>query len=213
MSCPRSELPLLLLAVVLTAVGVARAESCGPFDPADDSDAVMPAGIEAVRWGMSPLAVEALRGQAMERYPDPQHENVFQLHELIRDDEAPIVAIRYTFFDDKLIEVRLYLRPDFLDLAESQLLAPYTGQYGGYTHKETVYDPLHRPGRATAKSVLAKKWTWCDRFTQIELLRDLEGGEVIMHRISRMLAAELASDLEERHERDTWNAVRELPID
>ena len=198
----------LFIGVVSPVVSTA-AESCGPFEPADHSDARLPAGIESIRWGMNAAAVEALRGRALERYPDPSQEDVFQLHETLLEEESPTVTIRYTFYEDRLMEVTQFLRPIYIDLPESKLLLPYTEDWGPHAHVETVRSEHAK--RAIDRKILEKNWTWCDRFTQLALVRDLVRGEVYTRRISRMIAAQMSTDLRERHERDTWNQVRELP--
>jgi len=187
------------------------ARSCGPFEPEDRSDSQLPAGIEAVRWGMNAKAVEALRGRALERYPDPTHENVFQLHETILEEGAPTVTIRYTFYEDRLMEVTQFLRPTFLDLPESRLMLPYTEDWGEPTHRETLREQTSGIVHISERKILEKSWTWCDRFTQIDLVRDLGHDEVFTRRISRMIASQMSTDIREKHERDTWTQVRELP--
>ena len=198
-----------LMVGVAVPAGAFAAESCGPFNPADHSDAQLPAGIESVRWGMNATAVQALRGKALERYPDPTHADVFQLHETILEDDSPTVTIRYTFYEDQLMEVTQFLRPTFLDLPESRLLLPYTENWGPHAHSETLRD--EKTARLIDRKTLEKSFTWCDRFTQLSLVRDLVRSEVYTRRISRMIASQMSSDLQERHERDTWNQVQKLP--
>ena len=201
--------------VALTSLLVPTAgwgQACGAPDPTDLSDARLPAGYQASRWGMSGAAVQALRGYALERYPDPMHPEVYQLHETILDEGSPTITIRYTFYKDRLMEVTQYLRPDFIELAESNLLTPYTEQYGPFAHKETRRGPKDH-GERINREILERRWTWCDRFTEVVLARQLEFTEVVLRRNSRLILDELRHDAEHQREVDAWKRLRELPTD
>jgi len=216
---PTFSSPKLILTMVAVAVTTAflptrgLAQACGAPDPVDFSDARLPAGYKAMRWGMSGTAVQALRGHALERYPDPMHpEVVYQLHETILEENSPTVTVRYTFYEDRLMEVTQYLRPDFIELAETNLLAPYNQEYGEYTHKETRRG-ARGTGQRINRVILENRWTWCDRFTEVVLARQLEHSEIILRRNSRILLEELRLDVEHQQAVDAWNKLQELPTD
>jgi hypothetical protein len=215
MNGTRIHAGLVLWAVVTMALGGPRsavAEPCGAPDPEDRSDANLPAGLESVRWGMSGAVVQLLRGQEMVRYGDTSNEDIYQLDEPAVDDDAAIVTIRYTFYQDRLMEVTQYLNRDYIGLTESNLLVPYTEEYGPFTHKET------QRGGSTSQEVrlrpiLSRCWTWCDRFTEVLLLRNLENNEITIRRTSRLLLDQLQTDTESARQADEWSRVRDLPTD
>ncbi len=213
---PTSQRYALAAALAFFAASLVPAEgwaqACGAPDPDDLSDSRLPAGYKASRWGMSGAAVQALRGYALEKYPDPMHPEVYQLHETILDENSPTITIRYTFYKDRLMEVTQYLRPDFIELAESNLLTPYTEEYGPYAHKDTRMGRKDHAVRIN-REILERKWTWCDRFTEVVLARQLEITEVVLRRNSRLILDELRKDTEHQRELDAWKRLRELPTD
>ena len=213
----RSPKPSVVATTVLLILGClcptsSRAQACGEPEPQDRSDSRLPAGYKAARWGMSGTAVQALRGHALERYPDPMHPDVFQLHETILEQGSPTVTVRYTFYKDRLMEVTQYLRPYFLDLAESSLLMPYNQEYGPFTHKETRRG-TRGAGERINREILENRWTWCDRFTEVVLARQLEQTEVILRRSSRLLFEEMRQTTDELRDLEAWKRLQELPTD
>jgi hypothetical protein len=212
---PRSKLLLPMVTVVaaaalaLPAQGLAQA--CGVSDPNDLSDAHLPAGYKSVRWGMSGDEVQALRGYPLERVTDV-NPDVYQLREEIPEANAPTVTLMYVFYRDRLMEVTQYLRPDFIELAESSLLTPYTEKYGPFTDVETLKG-APTTSQPINRVILEKRWTWCDRFTEVVLARQLQHSEVVMRRSSRLLFAELRQDTDHQRDVDTWTRLRELPTD
>ena len=203
---------LAMAAMALAWPGASRAETCGPPAPHDLSDANLPAGLEAVRWGMTGAQVQLLRGQEMVRYGDASNEHVYQLDEPAVDEDAAIVTIRYTFYKDRLMEVTQYLHADYIGLSESSLLVPYTEQYGPFTHKETERGGFPSQ-QVHLRPILQRLWTWCDRFTEVVLNRDLGTNEVTIRRTSRLVLDQLATDTESARQKDEWSRVRDLPTD
>lgn len=200
----------VLVAAALALPGRALAQACGESDPNDLSDAHLPAGYKSVRWGMSGEEVQALRGHALERYTDTNPE-IYQLREEILEENSPTVTLMYVFYKDRLMEVTQYLRPDFIEMAESNLLTPYIESYGQHTDVETLRGDV--PRGTINRVVLEKRWTWCDRFSEVILSRQLQNSEVVLRRSSRLLFGELRRDADHQRDVDTWTRLRELPTD
>ncbi len=211
----RSKL-LLPMVTVVAAAALAlpergQAQTCGEPHANDLSDAHLPAGYKSVRWGMSADEVQALRGHPLERYTDMNPE-IFQLREEILEENSPTVTLMYVFYKDRLMEVTQYLRPDFIELAESSLLTPYIEKYGPHGDVETLRGPQD-PTSSINRTILEKRWIWCDRFTEVVLARQLQHSEVMMRRSSRLLFQELRQDTDHQRDVDTWTRLRELPTD
>jgi hypothetical protein len=196
-------------ALALPAPGLAQ--MCGESNPDDRSDAHLPAGYKSVRWGMSGDEVQVLRGHKLEHYADV-NPDIFQLHEEILEEDSGTVTLRFVFYKDRLMEVTQYLRPEFIDLAESSLLTPYIEKYGAHgdveiLRGEKIYE------ETITRAILEKRWTWCDRFTETVLSRQLQKSEVVLRRNSRLLYDELRRDTDHQRDVDTWNRLQLLPTD
>ncbi len=208
---PRLALAALPILALLLPCPRARGEDCGAIDPHDRSDSRLPYAFDNTSWGMSPGAVEAVRGQAMERQADLTHEQVHYRFERVVDEElaGTVTRVRYTFYRDRLLEVRIYLSEDKIDIAESILLAQFQDLYGPPDAQQT--EELEQgTGPGEKRTYPDKTWTWCDRFTTQMLIRRPDRGEVLIRRYSRLLYAELVQEVYGLQNEEMWKKVQGL---
>lgn len=207
----RRSLPsLLLLSMLLTPASAALAgDSCTEFAPLGEGEPRLPPGFDNVSWGMSGEAVQAIRGQAMERQPDLRHADVYYLWESF-DDDSSMVRVRYTFFRERLMEVQRHLDPQLIQTPESLLLARFDEQLGPHDDRQTFREKSDKT-EATA-GIAQRVWLWCDRFTEAVLFRMLVKGEVQFRSSSRIYKQEFFDELTDQADRAMWESLNGLQI-
>ncbi len=207
---------LLCLLLFLTAPALAQDSIFGnPNDlPGEGGDAVLPAGYKAVRWGINPEALMAVRGRPME----PQNSADPHLQWLIESpppgESGGIQTVKWKFWDGQLMEVQVHYRGPFTRREGRELRNKFVTRYGEAVYKKTETErPPMLSSRAAWDPIQEERWTWQDPFT-IQMLRRTAADEVwTLVRQSRVLEAmRLLQDKREREEARSAR-VREIDLD
>ncbi len=203
-------LMLILLSISLLLPLQARAgDVCGGFAHLSQGEPTLPPGFDNVSWGMSGEAVQAVRGQKMERQPDLSHEDVYYLWESF-DDDSTTVRVQYTFYRDRLMGVLRHLDPALLQTPESLLLSRFEEQLGPHADRQTVRSTEDED--LVTGGITQRIWLWCDRFTEASLHRLLDEGEVRIRCTSRIYRQQLLDELTDQADRAMWESLNGLQI-
>ncbi len=206
----RHLIPAAALLLTLLALPASAQTACEGVFMEPDAEPHLPPGHDNVSWGMGGEAIQAVRGQRMERQGDLTSEDVYYLYEMFEDGEAT-VRIRYTFYQDRLMEVLRYLNPDLLNTPESILLSRFEEELGPPADRKTFRDPHAEEDSVTA-GITRKAWLWCDRFTEQVLWRMLDEGEVRIRCTSRIYREQLFQELTNAEDRAMWESLEGLKV-
>ncbi len=200
---------LSTLLLLLPAAASARS-ACGQFAPTDSGESHLPPGYDNVSWGMSGVAVQAIRGQEMERQADLRTEDVYYLFEMFPETSSTI-RVRYTFYKDRLMEVLRYLDPGLIHTREAILLTKFEEEFGPPDDQRTFRDPEQDEDGVTA-GIAQRVWLWCDRFSEHVLFRMLDINEVRVRCSSRIYRQQLFDELTSEADRAMWESLDGLQI-
>lgn len=199
-----------VLVGIVTQPSAAGAQACGEVIRSDrvNHNAVLPAGFRNTSWGMSREAVQAVRGRALEEQPDLSNTLVHKLFETMTDEKG-VASIHYTFYDDRLMKVVLYLDQEAIEWGESELVAKFQKEFGVQNHHslEELDDQEKRLG---IRNFSDKDWVWCDAFTEQTLRRRPDHGEVLVIRQSQYIYDDLANQVTEDERKATFDAINNL---
>jgi len=195
---------------ILNAPTVAGAQACGDVIRSErvNHNAVLPTGYGATSWGMSAEAVQAVRGRQLESQPDLSNKRVHKLFETLTEEKG-IASIHYTFYDDRLMKVVLYLNQDIIEVAESLLVGDLQEEYGEHTH-QFIEELDDREVRQQIRTHPDKYWIWCDTFTEQILQRRPDKGEVLIIRQSRFIYDDLLHQTTDQQEKENWTKLNNL---
>ncbi|MEE2829725.1 MAG: hypothetical protein VX498_11110 [Myxococcota bacterium] len=214
-------LPLLLLFLALAApIGVttltapARAQSPVPKaqTPAGTGgDAVLPAGYKEVRWGANTLAVQALRGRALEQIVSNSHVT-YLIEAPLPGDKNASQVIKWKFWDNQLTEVQIEYFGPFNKTERREMVYKFESQYGPGHHEERKRKQHHSWAENT-DILVAEWWTWEDPFTVQMLQRNIDEKNFTSVRKSRVLEARRDKQLEQERQETRTDRVQEIDLD
>lgn len=206
----RPLLTTVALLALAAAAPAAAQSACDQLHHEPNAEPRLPPGFDNVSWGMGEAAVQAVRGQPMERQGDLASDDVYYLFEMF-EDRSSTVRVRYMFYKDRLMEVLRYLNPDLLNTPESILLTKFEDQLGPCDDRKTFRDPDAEEDSATM-GITHKAWLWCDCFTEQVLWRLLDEGEVRVRSTSRIYRDEMYRELTNLEERAMWESLQGLQV-
>ena len=175
---PMLRLPLLLALLLLPATAAAQNSIFGNPDdlPGEGGDAVLPAGYQGILWGISPEALMAVRGRAMEPLNTPDPHLTMLIESSPPGEEGGISTLKWKFWDRKLMEVAVFYSGPFTKREGRELRNKFVTKYGEALYKAVERE---RPPMLSTKvdwqSVQEETWTWQDPFTIQALHRRRRG--------------------------------------
>ena len=202
---------MIVFAAALLVAGAAHAQPdpAKPPPPGVGGDAVLPAGLQGLRWGINDVALQQVLGRGLEMAPGMDHHR----HWLIdtptgADDDAVRGVVKFHFWDSTLFEVKVYYS---LSAADGKVLVGrFEEEYGTATH-DVVRNALVY-GEIEA-SVAKERWQWKDPFTLMILTRELDGEHWSMVRQSRVLEDRRLSQQRKERESKRSDKVDSIQLD
>jgi hypothetical protein len=209
---------ITLAATCVLAVSAAAPAAAAPGRPVPGKggDAVLPSGYQGVLWGISPNALQAVRGRAMETQitPDPHIVLLIETPEPGSDDASTVVQWR--FWDEKLFEIHLFYDTELTVKEGVELVSRYEEKYGGPRH-EVLREEVdtNNDGRpdTEGKKIHEERWVWEDAFTLQILRRQVSAAQWTCMRRSRMLEASRQVQDEKDREKVRSHRVKSIELD
>ncbi len=205
----------LLIALLIAAPAAAqKLPTLGTDEPGLGGDAVLPAGYKDLRWGISPRSLMAVRGRAMETQNTSDPHLSWLIETPPPGESGGRTAVKWKFWDDKLIEVHVYF-VEFPSRREGeQLMHKFQERYGDSKFERIMKDvDIHGFDSLKKQPIAEERWTWQDPFTIQVLRRVVDDEQWTQVRQSRVYEAKrLLQDKKDRAEARS-ERVRSIELD
>lgn len=197
-----AAISLLLIATPALSEPLPRAESQLTIE---SEEPILPAGYKEVRWGQNPIGLQALRG-VMEPQAD-YDPHLGYLLETVAPGTDSDRLVRYTLWDEQLLEVDIMYQSRFTPTDGRTLVERFEHRYGDAFHD------VVREQRSTGTEgrVAEEHWRWQDEFTVQILRRKVDGEQWSLVRYSRLLQAR--QEAQQRKEADAKKKLRVKAIE